>query len=91
MPLLRLTPVLLAAALLRPAAPRTPRSREAFRPPPAGALQDGPCGIVADDVVELGRLAFALRGRPPPTTRRQRRSPPPRPGSRASLTAPSRP
>ena len=58
----RLAPVLLAAALLATGCTSEPDEPEAFRPPPAGALQDGPCAIVADDVVELGRLAFDLRG-----------------------------
>lgn len=33
-----------------------------FEPPSAAALAAGPCALVADDLVAVGRLAFALRG-----------------------------
>lgn len=33
-----------------------------FRPPSAAALAAGPCALVADDVVALGRTAHDLRG-----------------------------
>lgn len=33
-----------------------------FRPPPAAALAAGPCALVADDVVALGRATYDLRG-----------------------------
>ena len=61
MRLLRLPTVLLAAALLATGCTSDPEP-EAFRPPPAGSLDDGPCALVAEDVVALGRLAFDLRG-----------------------------
>lgn len=66
MHLSRLAPVLLAAALVATGCTSDTEEPEAFRPPPVGALQDGPCALVADDVVELGRLAFDLRGEPAP-------------------------
>ena len=61
MRLLRLPTVLLAATLLTTGCTSDPEP-EAFRPPPAGSLEDGPCALVAEDVVALGRLAFELRG-----------------------------
>ena len=61
MRLLRLPATLLAAALLATGCTSDPEPA-AFRPPPAGSIQDGPCALVADDVVALGRLAFELRG-----------------------------
>ncbi len=33
-----------------------------FRPPPAAALAAGPCAVVSEDLVALGRAAFELRG-----------------------------
>lgn len=60
MRLLRLPTVLLTAALLASGCTSDPEP-ETFRPPPAGALEDSPCALVAEDVVVLGRLAFDLR------------------------------
>ena len=61
MRLLHLPTVLLAAGLLATGCTSGPEPA-AFRPPPAGSLDDGPCALVAEDVVALGRLAFELRG-----------------------------
>ena len=61
MRLLRLPTVLLVAVLLA-AACTSDQEPEAFRPPPAAPLEDGPCALVAEDVVVLGRTAFELRG-----------------------------
>ncbi|MCW2607164.1 MAG: hypothetical protein JWO60_1857, partial [Frankiales bacterium] len=62
MRLLRPLPLLLLAVLVAGCTSDDPAAPEAFRPPPSGPLQAGPCSLVADDVVDLGRLTYDLRG-----------------------------
>lgn len=63
---LTLLPCLLLGAALLVAGCTSDPDPEAFRPPPPGSLAGGPCDLVADDLVALGRLAFDLRGEPDP-------------------------
>ena len=63
-----LLPALLALPLLVgcTSSDDAPAEPEALRTPGPGAFDDGPCALVTDDVVELGRLTVDLRGVPAP-------------------------
>jgi hypothetical protein len=57
-----LLPLLLLAPLLGACTSDDPPARATFTPPPASAFADGPCALVGDDLVALGRATYSLRG-----------------------------